>query len=262
MSGIVGFEKILWGLSVFLNVVLFALLLYRKNYRNYPYFLAYVLTNLLQSPVLFAAYQVWGYRSQNSANLAWGTQALVLTARALAVGEICRRVMGSYRGIWALAWRVLLAVAALILVYSLAIARHHWQIAVLIADRGVELAIAAVIVVVVLFARHYEIEVGKTDRSLMIGFFLLSCFAVLNNTLLEAWHLGYETLWNLLGSLAFIASLLVWAWAVRETQPATARRPEMLPSGTYRELAPEINLRLKLLNEQLDKFWYAEAKEN
>jgi hypothetical protein len=216
---------------------------------------------LVHSPLLFAIYRFWGFGSPVAVNLAWGTQGLVIAARAMAVGEICRRVLGVYRGIWALAWRTLLVIAGLVLLYSFAVARPRWQAAILNSDRGLELAISGVIVMVFLFARHYEIEVRPTDRSLAIGFLFFSCFSVLNNTLLEGWLGPYETLWNLLGTLAFMPSLLLWIWAVRETQEERRWQPEMLPSSAYGTLAPQINLRLRALDEQLGKLLYAEAKK-
>src|ERR1700730_17266991 len=218
MAEIVSFERVLWGLSVCLKAALLAQLLYRRNHRIYPYFSAYVLLTLLHSFILFACYRFWGFDSPSAVNLAWSTQGLVIAARALAVAEICRRVMETYRGIWALTWRVLVAIAGLVLLYSWAVARSGWQAAILNSGGVLELAIATVIVMMFLFAQHYEIEVGPTDRYLAIGFLLFSCFSVLNNTLLEGWLARYGTLWNLLGTLAFIASLLIWVWALRETQ--------------------------------------------
>src|SRR5436309_2566602 len=121
MAGIVTLEKAFWALSVLLKTGLFALLLYRKNHRVYPYLFTYVLITLMQSAVLFATYRVWGFNSPTARNVAWGVQGLVIAARALAVAEICRRVLARYRGIWALAWRVLLATAVLVLVYAWAV---------------------------------------------------------------------------------------------------------------------------------------------
>jgi len=60
--------------------------------------------------------------------------------------------------------------------------------------------------------------------------------------------------------LAYLASLLLWNWAVRERQPAIAVGPVLLSHGVYQNLAPEINLRLRLLNEQLHQILGPEAK--
>jgi cytosine/uracil/thiamine/allantoin permease len=95
---------------------------------------------------------------------------------------------------------------------------------------------------------------------LAIGFFLFSCFSLLNDSILERWLYDYDVLWNLAGTLVFIPCLLLWIWAVRETQPKTVLLPEMLPIAVYLEFAPEINFHLKALNEHLNQFWSAEAR--
>ena len=111
-----------------------------------------------------------------------------------------------------------------------------------------------------MFARYYEVTIEPAVRSLAIGFFLYSCFAVLNDTILESWRYRYATHWNLAGMLAYLASLLLWNWAVRERQPEITLGPALLSQGVYQTLAPEINLRLKLLNEHLSQILGPEAK--
>lgn len=260
MSEIITLEKFLWGVVVFLKTALVVLLLYRKNNRIYPYFFAYALVTLSHDPFLLVCYQIWGFSSQTAVTLAWSTQGLVIASRVLAVVEICRHVLGIYRGIWVMVWRSFLAVAGSVLLFSWVISRHQWQVSIINADRGIEFALAVVLVVFVLFARYYEIGMGPTDRSLAIGFVLFSCFSVLNNTLLERWLWDYATLWNLLGTLAFIATLLIWIWAFRKAQTKTAPVLVMLPSGVYGMHVPQINLRLKLLNRQLESFWHVKPE--
>jgi hypothetical protein len=251
MGELATFERVLWALTVFLKAALLALLLYRKHYRAYPLFLAYVLTTLVQSAVLFETYRVWGWNTPISARIGWGTQGVVILTRGLAVAEICQRILAKYLGIWALAWRILLAAAAVVLLSAGAMARGSWQFAILNADRGLELAIAVVIVMLFLFAHYYHVAVDSAVRLLATGFFLYSCFFVVNDTVLESWLHRYAILWNLLGTLAFLASLLLWIWVVREKQPEQALEPEMLSESVYGAVAPQINIRLKALNENL-----------
>jgi hypothetical protein len=52
-------------------------------------------------------------------------------------------------------------------------------------DRGLELAMATVIVLLFVFARYYEVGVEPAVRTMAIGFLLYSCFRVLNDTILE-----------------------------------------------------------------------------
>src|SRR6266566_4264706 len=125
MAEIVNFEKTLWLTSVLLQSALFALLLYRKNYKPFPFFSAYVLVTLLQNAALFVSYRLWGFKSPVSFGVAWATQGLVVVARV---------------------WRILLAAAGCVLAYSWVVARHTWQLFAVNADRGFELAIAVTIV--------------------------------------------------------------------------------------------------------------------
>jgi hypothetical protein len=141
--------------------------------------------------------------------------------------------------------------------YAVAVARGNWALGILNMDRGLELAMATVIVLLFLFARYYEVDVEATVRTLAIGFFLFSCFRILDDTIFENWFLSYREFWNRLGALAFVASLLLWAWALRRTQPRTGDKPVMLSASLYQWMAPEINSRLKTLNENLGQFWYA-----
>jgi hypothetical protein len=262
MSEISAFERVLWGLGFSLNFGLVFLLLYRKNYRIYPCFLLYTVVNLLQSVVLFASLWLWRYQYHSAAlfNIGWGTQGLVVTARALAVAEVCRHVLAKYRGIWGLGWRLSLTVAALVLAYSWAVGVHSRWLFVLTADRSIELAIATALLALLVFAHYYQVVIEPATRFLAIGFFLYSCFQVLNDTILERWLQKYAAFWTVLGTVTFLASMLVWGWALRVIQQQTSSLPELLPRDHYRLLSPAINARLKALDEQLGRFWGAEGE--
>ncbi len=250
----------LWLLNIAVAGYLLVLLGVRKNYRIFPAFSLYILLNLALGILAFVLYRRWGFFSQEAWRIAWGMQALVLCARAAAVAEVCKHLLGRYRGVWALAWRVLLACAAIVLLYSSLAARLRFTFALPKAERSLELAIATVIVAVFVFARHYGVEAQPADRSLAVGFCLYSCFGVLNNTILDRFLDSYVPLWNLLGMLAYLGSLVLWSWALREKLPEREIEPKMLPEGVYRTLTPEINERLEMLNENLKQFWYPEVR--
>lgn len=249
----------MWAVNTTMSVVLLALLSVRKNYRTYPALTFYISVNLALSISLFVIYRRWGFYSTASWLFAWGVTAVTICARALAVAEVCSRVLSRYAGIWALAQRVLLACAGLVLLYSGVAVRHQWKLALPTVDRALELAIAAVIVVLFLFARYYDLRPDRTDRSLAVGFCLYSCFRVLNDTILDRYLFDYAQLWSLAGMLAYFATLFIWAWALRASQTVAAAKEELLPIGIYESFAPQINLRLQLLNDQLAKIWNSEV---
>jgi hypothetical protein len=259
IPGIAQFQQVLWAVNSVVAVALLVLLVVRKNYRAYPAFSFYILFNLTLGITMYVIYRRWGFVSRVSWFFAWGLQAVAIGARAIAVVEVCRHFLSRYRGIWAFAKRVLLGCAVLVSLYSGLAARHRWELAIPSADRGLELSIAAVIVILFLFARYYEVQPESTDRSLAIGFFLYSCFFALNDTILERYLHDYARLWNILATLAFLASLVLWSWALRRTRTATATEQSLLPIDVYQSFTPQINLRLRALNDQLGKIWKPEA---
>lgn len=261
MTNIAILERFFWALTMFLATVLAAMVLWRKNYKTYPFFFAYILALLAQNLVFAVTYRLWGFGSVIGYKIAWGTQIAIVMIRALAVVEICRRILAKYLGIWALGQRIFLAMAALVLVYSWAVGGHSWQVAALSLDRGLELAMATSILSLFLFIRYYDVGVEPADRFLSIGFFLFSCVLVLNDTIMERWLTPYSALWNLVGTASFLVSLVLWNWALRRTQPRATTEPELLPENLYSSLTPEINARLKSLSERLGHFWYPEGKK-
>jgi len=259
LRDIAQFLQILWAVITVTGLFLLVLLAVRRNYRAFPAFSFYILVNLAVTILTFTIYRWWGLSSPTSWRVAWGMQVLVICARALAVVEICKHFLVRYSGIWALARRILLVSAGVVLLYSYLTAKHQWKLVMPSAERGLELSIAAVIVVLLLFARYYHVQANSADRSLAVGFCLYSCFSVLNNTVLERYLDQYVSLWNLLGMLAYLGSLLLWTWALRKPQTEAVAEEALLPAGVYQAIAPQINLRLRLVNEQLSQFWKAEG---
>lgn len=252
-------QNVLWALNLAARAILIILLFRRKNHRAYPYFTGYLLLTVAQAFLLMSVYRSWGFGAMKSFQIAWLSQGLILVARALAMAELFRRILGHYRGIWALAMRLLLLCALVIVAYSLYVSDWRWVFAILAADRGVELAVAVVIVVLLAFARYYQVPVSRTDRFLAVGFCLYSCCFVINNSIIERLLYKYYSSWNLPLQVASLVSLVIWTnglWA-----PALRRteQPELVEASMYQQLSPEVNLRLRLLNEQLLSFWKPEA---
>ncbi len=54
---------------------------------------------------------------------------------------------------------------------------------------------------------------------------------------------------------AFLGCLLLWSWAFRRRAPQTAASPMFVDGTVYMSTVPEMNLRLRSLNEQLLQFW-------
>lgn len=259
MTSLLHLEQLLWAITIALSAALFLLLVVRRADRSHPAFTLYLGLVLVQAAILVAAYTAWGFRSHNAWLTGWISQAVVICARAAAVLEVCRMMLGHYRGVWSLAWRILSLAALGVLLYSAVASGLRWELAVPNLDRGIEMAIAVVIVGLLVFARLYGVKSDPGTKGLAAGFCLYSCFHVLNNTVLERFMYQYFDWWNVLGIVAFAGTVTIWGWAVLQMRAAQEDALALLPGDVYRVLIPEVNLKLSELNEQLSRFWKAEA---
>ena len=172
--------------------------------------------------------------------------------RSLAIVELAGKIVGAYSGIWLLAKRLLQFVAFCVLAYALALSKGQWQWFILNAVRGFELAAAAVVVTMLLFARFYALPIRLLPRALAIGFCMYSAFYVINYSLLERIVQQNGDFWNFLGIVTFMASLLLWISAsAKYVAEEDEVKPANIPPELYGKLSSEVNLRLHLLNRQL-----------
>ena len=259
MNGLGLFTEVLWAVTVAAEILLLCLLIARRNVSSYPAFSTYIFMTLAQSALLFIAIRGWGFWSSVSWRVGWATQSLVLGARAFAVAELCKHILGRFRGVWVLARSILLTCGVLVLLYALLAGKHEWALLLNTTELGLELAVAAIIVMLLLFARYYEIVVASPLRWLATGLCLYSCISALNDTVLERWLTRYVSLWNAFGIAAFFACLLLWTWAFGKAAPQEAADPLLLDRSVYLKTIPEVNWRLRALNEQLIRFWDLEA---
>lgn len=248
-----------WNTSIFLRAFLFCLLVYRKNLRLFPFFGAYLLINIAKAIFAQLLYKAWGMDAAATFAPVWIAEALVTCARALAVAELCRLMLGAYRGVWSFASRILLSCAGLIIIYTALITNMTIKGIVLDFGRAAELAIASVIVMLFVFLRYYEVVTEQALRSVALGLCVYACVAVINFSVLERYLNAYDASWNALGVFTFLVCLLVWIWALRQTVPSLAQPPTLFSRGVYEQLSPQVNARLKELNERLSQFWSVEA---
>ena len=241
-----------WALTSTLELGLLVQLLRRKLGQVYPLFFAYLVSTILQSIAVAVLYRASNLDKVTTWDIAWSTQGVVVFLRGLVLLELSRKVLSGYVGIWALARVILLGVAAFVIAYDLLLSQDQWRWLIMNGVRGLELAMAAVIVTMLMFARYYRIPVHPMQRSLAVGLCLYSIFYVVNYSLLERVLQEYAVVWNFLGIFAFIASLLVWIAAVtRYSESEAVAFPTVISPELHGKLSAEVNTRLLLLNRQL-----------
>jgi len=255
-----------WGISVAAQVVLFAVLLLKGNFRKIPVFTTYIALNICQAVFVYAVYYRMGLRTLNSVILTWSSQALVQILRAAATAELLRLILKSYRGIWGFGWRVLTGAFGLVLVVALIASGRNFPWAVVIADRGIHLAFGIAVVACLLLVHHYSIPIHPVYKALLGGFCFYSCTVVLVNTLAGVLFVhgnpNYQMIWQSATLISFVLVLFVWTVALRkplvEPERVLQAGPQELETS-YWEMSPQINERLRQLNDQLGRFWKPEV---
>jgi hypothetical protein len=250
-----------WGLATALTLFLLLRIFLLRLYRTYPLFALYLGTNLLQTIIGIYLYQSYGFRTVYGYRLAWTTQAFVVIARGLATAEICYRILGKFKGVWALAIRLLIACGGIVLISTLYFGIRSYKLAVITLDMSLEAFIATWIVGLLLFARYYDVAAEHETRMIGLGLGLFSCCNLLNDLLFERHVQAYLNSWNYVSSAAFIGILLLWTWALR--RPVTGAVPELHLNSAqvYQLLIPQVNRKLSALNQQLCQFWRAESSK-
>jgi pilus assembly protein TadC len=244
----------LWLLSTAVEIVLLVCLLRRKIRNTHRAFVIYIAGAIAQTALAAWSYLKWGIGDPVVAKTIWASQGVLLFLRFSAVYEMAERILSQYPGILTFAKSILSFIGGATVIYAL-LAGNKWALFYLNLDRGFELGIATFVVTLLLFARYYRLSVHSLERALAMGFCLYSCFCVINDSLFERFLTSYLNLWGYLNILTFLASLLIWLHAVRACSEIAVPRNEreVLSQGSYGTLAPELNFRLRVLNEQISR---------
>jgi len=256
------FTLVLWGLATLLTLLLLGRSIALSQYREFPCFFLYLAVNLCQTAVGLVLYQGYGFGSSFAYPIIWTTQGIVVVARALAAAEVCHQVLGSYKGIWALAARVLALSGVLVLSLSLYFGRRSYHVGIITLEISLEAGIATCIAGLFLFARYYQIRVQPATGLVGLGLGLLSCFKILNDLVFERFLKINGVSWNYASSFSFVGILLIWTWALRQPVAARLTEPKLKSALVYANLIPQVNRQLAELNEQLTQLWHVESPKS
>jgi hypothetical protein len=258
----------IWIVTTGLDVSVCAVACWRGLWRRLPLFTAYLTLAVVTTGVRWVVYGVFGFGSWTAYDAAWISNGVMLAALGLAIGELCFRLLGAYRGVWALAWRILLGVSFLFLVHAgveSAFRRAWLGTFVMCLDRDLQLTATAVLVVLLLIGRYYTLEIDQVERAITAGLCILSATAATSNALMMeglathprssvgylAWIDHAQFWWNLFQDLVAVGVLAMWFVTLRQPFPAVRRAPTLVPVSAYRELSAALNLKLRALDARL-----------
>jgi hypothetical protein len=249
----------------------------RKLHRILPLFSVYACILLTVSIALWLIYEYIGFRSSISYYAYWINVLVNGVARSLAIAELCRYGLRNYRGIWALVWRFLVPLSALLVAHA---AWDAWGqpngIAIYGTTLDRDLALASVTILTVLFLirKYYDLALEPLQRLIAAGICFVCAVDVVGNTILRNLLTGYlfswfltsqkalwpvleiqvrrlDDIWSTIHLFAFMFCMGIWCYALRKPVPAPSERPVLLPAEVYREMSPAINMRLNTFNNRL-----------
>lgn len=247
------FDYALWVSSTLFQWALFYLLVTNRLYRRLPFFSTYILLVLLGDATVWWTYHSHGYASLASFWLSWTLQALTLGARGLVVGELCYRVLRPYRGVWALAWRLLTGVGIALVVFaglSSYSSRDRLMSFILTAERGLELAAAILLVLLLLISRYYRITIPRPELLLIVSLCVWSLAQGVNDLVLVVRGNTFFEVWKKIRMTSYLAALSGWVSAARRPVAAELPQPSM-DAAQYKRVGALVNVKLDELNNRL-----------
>jgi hypothetical protein len=247
---------LLWTLTVALEGLLCAVVVHRRLWRCLPLFTTYVLVKFLVTIALWLVYTRLGYDSVFAYYFFWSTQSLLLVIRASVCAELCLLTFRSRPGLWLQVRRLLIAIAAAILVYAAIDAYRQASVVtrfILTSERSLELTVAVLLTSFLLIANRYRIPMDRAATLIAVGVCIHSAFQILNNTLFKAWLDPYFSWWNNVQMVSFQVALVIWLFALRKPLPDTKPAPTLLPNDVYHSYARLIGHRLKNLVRDVEE---------
>ena len=255
----------IWASSILVQLSVLLLLFVVGNFRKIPFFSAYITLNLFQAGFLLILGVIPGLSSAAYLDMAWASEGVTLVAQALATTEILRLTLKPYPGIWGLGWRLLAATSSFVVLivvlfsHARTVEEKLFQL-----NRGYHLTFASAVIACLFLIRHYSIQVPGAFKLILGGFCLNSCVEVLIYTFIQIlFHKGYsvhQVAWQIVSMVSFLAALILWVVALRKPFPVDDREAASPTDAGYQRLSPEINERLRELNEKLLRLWKMEAR--
>jgi hypothetical protein len=214
---------VLWMAHPVLQTLIAVIMVRRRQYREFPYFFAYIVAQILTFAVVFPAsfysYSVFFYASWISTAISVVLGFEVIHESFIDVFRPFHtlRDLGTVLFKWA--GLVMLLVAGVVSVSAGPSDTVPWVQAIMTAQRCVRIIQVGMVLFLVFFARYLGVSRLQRSFGIALGF---GAFAVVELTLVASWsgnHLG-NVVMNLINMSAYNGSLLIWLGYMLAKSPA------------------------------------------
>jgi hypothetical protein len=223
--------------GIALEVLLICRLSLDKIWRRYPYFFAYVVFVIVQTVVLYAI-----FRLARSFYVPWylNSGMVNLWARFLVVWEVFRHTFPSRSSLRRIVsggfTAALLLVGTLLAAMTWGIQTYGRSHSVYRAlDRSFGFAQAVLILLVLIVARYYHVELGRNVWGMAVAFGMYSSLSTANSAFVDMFHFFFPY-WALIGPLSLVVMLTMWTWSVWTFYP----NPVVVGAGAVADNAHDL----------------------
>lgn len=252
------FDSYSWVLGASLDAALLLLIAFRKPVRQVSFFVAYIVT-------LVGREIWWYYTSQHLPGthaeaylvpytLYWASEFILSLLRLATCIQLWWLSVRVFPAIWKASWRTLAFFSAVLLAWTAISVYVHRQGATsffYVGEQRFEFMQAFLLVAILAFAAYYAIDFKTGYRAFLVGLCIYSVTLCVVVTV-AALNPNHTFRWfSLARQLAFDGMLCLWVYASFKLAPAPKTGSDADSTGIYARLAPELNYRLRELNNQL-----------
>ena len=155
--------------------------------------------------------------------------------------------------VWRIVRKPLIPLAAALFAYAAISAASNKSpvIALLLAaEKGLDLGIVVIIVVLVGLGVRYHVWLGEIERKVVIGFAVYSSFQVVNDTFMQKWMMRYFAWWVSASVISFEAAMLIWIVPLLRPLPPPEPSPTLFAEEeSVAILTPILEQLRKILEE-------------
>lgn len=247
-----------WLLEAGLDVTILVLVLFRKPVRQVSFFVAYLVILVLKDTW-------WYYTLQHMTNIAsgayltiyktyWGSDFLLSMLRLATCVQIWWLSVRLYPAIWKLSWRALGIISGLLTLwtfFSVYFVRDRLARFFMLGTERYEFMQAVLLVTILAFSAYYAVDFKPGYRAFLVGFCLYSLTVCVVTTVSYQNLVGSYPWFSHARELMFDGVLCLWFYAAMKLAAAPSPGDPAVPPDLYNQLAPDLNLRLRQLNNQL-----------
>jgi hypothetical protein len=235
----------LWLLHPILQAATALFMVRRGLARNFRFFFAYLISQLLSFAVVFPAFVRGGYAGMFY--LYWATSAISVTCGFLVIHEIFVDVFRSFHTLRDLgsvlfkwAGLVMLLVAAVVSISTNSSQAPPWMQAIITSERCVRMIQVGMVMFLLFFAQYLGVSWKQHSFGIALGF---GSFAGMELIIISSWvgnHLTQNWV-DIINMIAYNTSLLLWLGYVAVKRPARDLSRSLLQTQRWEQSISDIH---------------------